>query len=279
MSWGRADGWYQVRYGELSSRAYGSPQNRLRVFVLAVRPGLPLPTFPKPTHANPKARPEPGEREREPSPSEYVPPAVGSARRPAKGTGPRRAVTARDAIGDFPRMSPHCRANDSVRLRPPREVRPPRRVPERVPLQPAAHELPACGAAAEEGQPPRRVVPLYRAAVGRRSPSVRWLGGAADGRIDAAPLRFNVRGPGPQDRLDPHGHVPTIMGSPWPGGKARGTVHWDQNRVLSVAERRRVQGLPDNYILRGSVAEVGPRGGQLTLEKPDARQHGRRAHR
>lgn len=90
-----------------------------------------------------------------------------------------------------------------------------------------------------------------------------------DSSILSAPRADERGGPGSELRCDPHGRVPTLMASPWPGGKATHVVHWSvsrvldgtdgqQQRVLSVAERRRVQGLPDDYVLRGTVKEVSP---------------------
>jgi DNA (cytosine-5)-methyltransferase 1 len=47
---------YQFTLGVLDSRAFGSPQNRLRLWIIAARRGVTLPKFPHPTHANPHPR-------------------------------------------------------------------------------------------------------------------------------------------------------------------------------------------------------------------------------
>lgn len=82
----------------LSSRAYGSPQHRKRIFVLAVRSGLPLPSFPHPTHANPQASVLEFKMGRTTT-------FLGATPDQVLGIGMRVAVMARDAIGDMPSKS------------------------------------------------------------------------------------------------------------------------------------------------------------------------------
>ncbi|KAK4686193.1 hypothetical protein P7C73_g3941, partial [Tremellales sp. Uapishka_1] len=89
---------YQCRLGILDSRAYGSPQNRVRLFILASRRGLPLPHFPEPTTANPTplATIFSLECETEQGDNGFY---IG---RGQAGSGPYPAVTAEDAISDLP---------------------------------------------------------------------------------------------------------------------------------------------------------------------------------
>lgn len=87
---------FQCRLGLLDSRAYGSPQNRLRLFVLAASRGVQLPPLPEPTHSNPlpqvvKFRLEDGQ----PEVAFYV-------GRGTPGSGPLPAVTVLDALSDLP---------------------------------------------------------------------------------------------------------------------------------------------------------------------------------
>ena len=74
---------------------------------------------------------------------------------------------------------------------------------------------------------------------------------------------------------DPKGGFFTLLTESATGGKYTGPVHWDvsllrhstvallcadpqQRRTFTVAERKRIQGVPDKYDLHGSVAEVSP---------------------
>ena len=41
---------YQVRFCLLQAAHYGSPQSRVRFFLIAAKHGYPLPDLPKPTH-------------------------------------------------------------------------------------------------------------------------------------------------------------------------------------------------------------------------------------
>ncbi|BEJ16276.1 hypothetical protein CspHIS471_0508810 [Cutaneotrichosporon sp. HIS471] len=220
---------YQVRLGKLNSRDYGSPQDRHRIFVLAVRPGLPLPSWPTPTHANPKPKTlsfTAGD--------ETV--VLGST-----ASGPRRAVTARDAIGDMPNV-----ANG-------------------IPFDYDYLEalvLPNGGVGVLNGAPYRRppMTSYQKAARGRqvgvRDHFTQYPPRFVLDLVRHAPRADEPRaGPGAELRCDPHGAVPTIQRNPFPGRKSTLTIHWNSHRVLSVAERRRVQGLPDSYVLRGSIKD------------------------
>lgn len=42
---------YQARLALLDARCFGSPQSRVRLFILAARRGIALPSFPAPSHA------------------------------------------------------------------------------------------------------------------------------------------------------------------------------------------------------------------------------------
>lgn len=86
----------------LDSRAYGSPQRRVRCFVLAARSGVPLPRFPEPTHASPKPagmRVVIGDDGKKEVTVYSCPQGV------TPGTGPYAPVTAQEAISDLPGAS------------------------------------------------------------------------------------------------------------------------------------------------------------------------------
>ena len=46
---------YQVRFGLLQAAHYGTPQARVRFFLIAAKQGYPLPDLPQPTHDFPLA--------------------------------------------------------------------------------------------------------------------------------------------------------------------------------------------------------------------------------
>ncbi|TBU32705.1 S-adenosyl-L-methionine-dependent methyltransferase [Dichomitus squalens] len=83
---------YQVHFSLLQAGQYGTPQRRVRFFLLASRKSYPLPSFPLPTHAvlNPDAL-----SIRFPNGVEIKPIITGG------GTAPFRAVCIRDAIDDL----------------------------------------------------------------------------------------------------------------------------------------------------------------------------------
>lgn len=87
---------YQVRVSLLRSRDYGSPQERNRLFFLAARSGIPLPSFPAPTHANPKAT-----RTRLGLDGD-TPLWLSLDQGSQNGTAPLPPVTALDALSDMP---------------------------------------------------------------------------------------------------------------------------------------------------------------------------------
>ena len=86
---------YQCHLATLDSRAYGSPQNRTRLWIVAALSGSIMPEFPQPTHANPLAKASVFSFDSEKITGCYV--GKGTV-----GTGPFPAITARDALGDLP---------------------------------------------------------------------------------------------------------------------------------------------------------------------------------
>jgi len=59
-------------------------------------------------------------------------------------------------------------------------------------------------------------------------------------------------------RINPDRGAMTLITTSGPGGKYTGPIHYDQRRTLTVAERKRLQGVPDDYNLVGSVEDVSP---------------------
>jgi DNA (cytosine-5)-methyltransferase 1 len=89
---------YQVRMVQLDARSFGSPQNRIRLFLICARKGVPLPSTPEPHHANPELKVVIFSSASSSRRSFYV----GSKGDP--GSGPLPAITVRDAISDLPRF-------------------------------------------------------------------------------------------------------------------------------------------------------------------------------
>jgi site-specific DNA-cytosine methylase len=89
---------YQVRMVQLDARSFGSPQNRIRLFLICARKGIPLPSIPEPTHANPDLKVNNFFAAANSTRSFHV----GS--KGELGSGPLPAITVRDAISDLPRF-------------------------------------------------------------------------------------------------------------------------------------------------------------------------------
>ncbi|KAH9013666.1 S-adenosyl-L-methionine-dependent methyltransferase [Lactarius hengduanensis] len=86
---------YQVRFCLLQAAHYGTPQTRVRFFLLAARRGHPLPSAPQPTHDFPRTH-----RLEVHFPNGDIARAVHAE----AGTAPFRFVSIDDAISDLPRF-------------------------------------------------------------------------------------------------------------------------------------------------------------------------------
>jgi DNA (cytosine-5)-methyltransferase 1 len=105
---------YQVRMVQLDARSFGSPQNRIRLFLICARQGVPLPSLPTPTHANPEMKRNIFVAASKSDRSFYV----GHQGEP--GSGPLPAITVRDAISDLPDFEYLYGKNQDSRRRIPR---------------------------------------------------------------------------------------------------------------------------------------------------------------
>lgn len=91
---------YQVRYGLLQAGHYGTPQRRIRFFLIAAEEGQVLPELPQPTHEFPAVNPlQIKHPEQDNRMAHTIRPI-----RTAKGTAAHPSVTIEDAIGDLPRF-------------------------------------------------------------------------------------------------------------------------------------------------------------------------------
>jgi len=93
---------YQCRFAVLQAAHYGTPQGRVRFFLVGARRGLPLPDLPQPSHDFPLEDALvihlPGGRD--------VHPILA-----VQGTAPHRFVTVEEAIGDLKRFDWYVRLN------------------------------------------------------------------------------------------------------------------------------------------------------------------------
>ncbi|KAL7424692.1 hypothetical protein Q5752_000376 [Cryptotrichosporon argae] len=226
---------YQARVALLDCRAYGSPQNRQRLFVLAARTGISLPDFPKPTHCNPV-----------PCGTRFNVDSNGTQRFyldiGTVGAAALPAVTASAAISDLP---PFEYAGLLNRGR--------------------AAPFPSFDARPAKGERVGFVDPVmyacrprndFQAAVRSDLGVIDHVTVAQSQRIQAIVRdAFAMTEPsqGSRRRAKPTGGFWTLLTDPAPGGKQTEPIHWEQARVFTVAERKRAQGFPDAYVLAGDV--------------------------
>ncbi|KAH7904875.1 S-adenosyl-L-methionine-dependent methyltransferase [Hygrophoropsis aurantiaca] len=83
---------YQIRFALHQAAHYGTPQTRVRFFVIAAKPGTPLPEFPQPSHSFPEAD------------SLRISSTRGKYIRTTPGTAPHQFVSIDDAISDLLRF-------------------------------------------------------------------------------------------------------------------------------------------------------------------------------
>jgi site-specific DNA-cytosine methylase len=76
------------------------------------------------------------------------------------------------------------------------------------------------------------------------------------GRSPFVTLKVALTSIGNARRINVDAGAHTLLTTSGPGGKYTGPVHYDQVRTLTVAERKRIQGVPDNYTLVGNVHDV-----------------------
>lgn len=87
---------YQVRFGLLQAGNYGTPQGRVRLFIIAALDGQPIPEFAQPSHDFPVVH---GLTIKHPIDGKPIRPI-----RTDRGTAPHAFVTIDDAIGDLLRF-------------------------------------------------------------------------------------------------------------------------------------------------------------------------------
>ncbi|KAJ6575500.1 S-adenosyl-L-methionine-dependent methyltransferase [Mycena capillaripes] len=258
---------YQVRFSQLQAGNYGTPQNRVRFFLIAARHGLPLPNMPQPTHdfeTNQLNMRMPY----------YHKPQV-SPIRTTRGRAPHAGVSIEDAIGDLPPFDwkhPDPK-NASISLQ--NLIKERRR--KGIPVYECDREKAHCGfegAVAYKHEPwtsfqrqarerptealqqytrcllPKTVervvtIPLQTGADFRSLPDN--LGEWQFDNPTSAVGRNRYRG-GLYGRLDNSGCFPTTVTNMHPTAKQSKVLHPSCLRMVSVRELARSQGFPDWFV-------------------------------
>ncbi|KAF8167566.1 hypothetical protein B0H34DRAFT_792278 [Crassisporium funariophilum] len=261
---------YQVRYGLLQAGHYGTPQRRVRFFLITAQDGQPLPELPQPTHEFPVVN----SLQIKHVMGDYPPPNNISPIRTTSGTAAHPFVTIDAAIGDLPRFdwkNPNLERETAARRRE-------RRAREtEIPSKECRTDQPYCGFKGEIGYHqnpntsyqqkarlvpttdiqhytrvllPKKVervvhIPLTPDADYRSLPPDKFEWQFAD--PSSAIARANYR-PGAYGRLDKNGFFPTTVTNMDPTAKQSRVLHPYCHRMVTVRELARSQGFPDNFI-------------------------------
>ncbi|EMD32847.1 hypothetical protein CERSUDRAFT_99217 [Gelatoporia subvermispora B] len=273
---------FQVRFGLLQAAHYGTPQSRVRFFLIASRRGLPLPQFPTPTHFfHVKDNLEIKLTDDEPA----------AAVRTAAGVAPFSFVSIEDAIGDLPRFdwenpkkleARQGGRSRSASMRASEEPAPERQVREVA----CRSDKPFCGFAGsnvEYFSEPRTTFQVKS----REKPTMdlqhytRVLKPETVERVINIPLRAkadyrslpvylhewqfadpssalarNGFPPGLYGRLAPNECFHTTVTNVEPTAKQSWVLHPWCKRVITVRELARSQGFPDHFVFYARDSDV-----------------------
>jgi DNA (cytosine-5)-methyltransferase 1 len=217
---------YQVQLFNLDAWSFGSPQTRSRIFVSIVAPGLELPPHPELSHSHPKNTKDRGLGKMANN--------LNFGQRRFMAT-PFKFVTAQEATEDLPDIGDGqtymCISHPDHRM--PMGV--PRSLKTRMELVPLAPLGMSFIKTYEKG----RLTEAEREQF--PSPTI-------SGR-----QRQNVStGSKAWERIHPNKLFPIIATSNCPACSRTGrTLHWNQQRVITVLEARRAQSFPDHEVLLG----------------------------
>jgi DNA (cytosine-5)-methyltransferase 1 len=222
---------YQVKLGILQAGHYGLPQNRWRVFVLAARQGERLPEFPVPTHAFPRTTLFGATAFRE------------------------HVVSAKDdAQSLFGRLRAHSTVGDAIRDLPPIENGSGfERAPYSSPSTGAYQASLRLGSSEISDHVADRhgAIMMRRICAVPKRPGSGWLDLPAELRPANLVRHGDDRYPNRFGRLWWEGTFNTIVTLPYPyWGRF---IHPEQDRVISVRECARAQGLPDTVAFSGKL--------------------------
>jgi DNA (cytosine-5)-methyltransferase 1 len=221
---------YQVRLFNLDAWSFGSPQSRSRIFVSIVAPGFELPAHPELSHSHPEGTKDRGLGKMANNEN------FGQRR---FGPTPFKFLTSGEATKDLPDIGDgqtyQCIRHPDHRM----SVGIPqllRRQIELIPLNPPGMNfiLTLMGGLLTDAE--RDLFPqLTRNGHKRQNTSE---GSRAWGRIDPRGLFQNI--------ATSNGPVCARSGC---------TLHWSQQRLITVLEARRAQSFPDNEVLLGTAVD------------------------
>ena len=215
---------YQVQQFYLDAWSFGSPQSRSRLFISVAAPGLKLPPHPELSHSHP-ANTKQRSLGRGANGLDF-----GSR---LFGATPYQYVTASEATSDLPSIG-DSRVSVCIPYPDHRTSR-----IESTNTRVLISHVPRF---------PYRETFMTAYRRGRMS----------EPQVNAYPLESRVRGSAKSKtwaRLNPDGLFPTITTAIRPqDGRAGASLHWDEQRLMTVMEARRAQGFPDREVLIGSPA-------------------------
>lgn len=264
---------YQVRYGILQAGHYGTPQTRVRFFMIAAKYGHPLPQLPQPTHAFPQID------------ALGINLPIGHHIRPIwtqTGYAPHQFVTIDDAISDLPRF-------DWANPRPPRD--PARRREEReraqtIPIKKCKKDRPWCGYSGEdveyEHEPTtafqkwcreepskdlQQYTRTYEAIKVERVVSIPMRAGADYRELSGHLWEWHFANPssaiardgfkaGLYGRVNKNSYFQATVTNVDPSAKQSRVLNPYCKRIVTVRELARSQGIPDKFVFHAENDRV-----------------------
>ncbi|KAF8640653.1 hypothetical protein AX17_000310 [Amanita inopinata Kibby_2008] len=265
---------YQVRFCLLQAGHYGTPQGRVRFFLVAALDGTPLPELPQPTHDFPQTN------------RLLISLSTGDIIQPIKttgGTAPHPSVTIHDAISDLPRFDwKHPRPNNLSGAKR-REQRERERT---IPAFECDQKAPYCGYQGQSvdyfhepktrfqlaaRQRPTRDLQQYTICLRPKkvervvsiplTPNADYRSLAPDllewqlANPVSSVARSNYR-PDLYGRLDGESYFPTTVTNVNPTAKQSKVLHPYCRRMVTVRELARSQGFPDHFVFKAHKNNV-----------------------
>ncbi|KAG1839477.1 S-adenosyl-L-methionine-dependent methyltransferase [Suillus tomentosus] len=264
---------YQVRYGILQAGHYGTPQTRVRFFMVAAKHGQPLPQLPQPTHAFPTVD------------ALGIDLPIGHHIRPIltqPGYAPHQFVSIDDAISDLPRF-------DWVNPRPPRDPAKRREERERaqtIPPKKCKKDRPWCGyfganveyehepmtafqkwCREEPSQDLQQYTRTYEAIKVERVVSIPMRAGADYRELaghlwewhfanpSSAIARTGFK-PGLYGRVNKNSYFQATVTNVDPSAKQSRVLNPYCKRIVTVRELARSQGFPDKFVFYAEYDRV-----------------------